>query len=106
MWDLPGGGREDNETPIECVQRELIEEFGIYLDPESVVWTKEYPSTDIPGGRAHFFVARISKKDVDSISFGEEGQRWQFMEPEEFIAHENAVPRLQERLKDYLATAA
>jgi len=104
MWDLPGGGRENEETPVECVQRELFEEFGICLDPESIIWTKEYPSMTNPNDRAHFFVAKISKGDIDSISFGEEGQEWKFMKPEEFITHNNAVPRLQERFKDYLTS--
>ena len=24
-WDLPGGGRENDETPLQCVQRETLE---------------------------------------------------------------------------------
>lgn len=24
MWELPGGGREGEETPFECVQREVF----------------------------------------------------------------------------------
>ena len=31
MWDLPGGGREGDETPEACVLRELHEEFGLTL---------------------------------------------------------------------------
>ena len=30
-WDLPGGGREGDETPQACVLRELHEEFGLTL---------------------------------------------------------------------------
>ncbi|MEZ4195210.1 MAG: NUDIX domain-containing protein [Candidatus Paceibacterota bacterium] len=40
MWDFPGGGREGEETPIECAIREIKEEFGILLKSESFVWQK------------------------------------------------------------------
>lgn len=102
MWDLPGGGREGNETPVECIQRELVEEFGIHLDPNSIIWTKEYPSVIAENARAYFFVATVTKEDMDSISFGEEGQEWKCMGTQEFLTHPNAVPRLKERLQDYL----
>lgn len=32
MWELPGGGREGIETPLECLQREVWE--GARLDFE------------------------------------------------------------------------
>ncbi|ENT6852651.1 NUDIX domain-containing protein, partial [Vibrio vulnificus] len=35
-WDLPGGGREGNETPEDCALRELKEEFGIELCPSRI----------------------------------------------------------------------
>ena len=104
MWDFPGGGREGEETPVECIQRELSEEFSIHLNSDSILWTKEYPSMIDPNARAYFFVAKVDKPTVDAISFGEEGQEWKLMDPNEFMAHENAVPRLKARLADYLAT--
>ncbi len=29
MWDIPGGKVEDNETPIEAIRREMMEEMSI-----------------------------------------------------------------------------
>lgn len=104
MWDLPGGSREGMETPIECIQRELYEEFGIRLSPDSLVWTEEHPSIPDQPSRAYFFVARIDKETLDSVSFGNEGQGWRLMDPVEFATHENAIPHLKARVADYLAT--
>lgn len=32
-YTLPGGGIENNESEIECVKRECLEEFGIVVEP-------------------------------------------------------------------------
>ena len=31
MWDLPGGGREGDESPEDCLLRELAEELGLTI---------------------------------------------------------------------------
>ena len=60
-WDLPGGGREGAETPVECALRELREELGLILDPASVNWLRRYPS---PPGFVWFLVAELPLFDV------------------------------------------
>ena len=42
MWELPGGGREGIETPLECLQREVREELGLTLKEESIIWSRIY----------------------------------------------------------------
>ena len=37
VWVLPGGGIEDNETPIEAVEREVQEETGITVTASRLV---------------------------------------------------------------------
>jgi len=37
MWDLPGGGREGDETAEACLLREVEEEFGLRLLPDRLI---------------------------------------------------------------------
>lgn len=38
---FPGGGKEENETEEECVIREVLEEFGIEVNPIKKVYVYE-----------------------------------------------------------------
>jgi 8-oxo-dGTP diphosphatase len=51
-WDFPGGGREGQESPFACLQRETLEEFGILLHAGQIVWQRSYPSWHQPGSKA------------------------------------------------------
>jgi 8-oxo-dGTP diphosphatase len=99
-WDLPGGGRENDETPDACALRELFEEFGLRLDPTRIVWRQAYPSWSNPEKVSHFMVAHIGPQDIAQIVFGNEGQRWEMMLVSEYLAYESCVPHLRDRLRD------
>jgi 8-oxo-dGTP diphosphatase len=103
LWDLPGGGREGEETPEECAERETLEEFGIVLDPACFVYKRVYPGQGHGGLDTWFFVAQVPEGLFDQVVFGDEGQRWQVMTTEAFLAMDNAVDRLQHRLREFLA---
>lgn len=105
-WDLPGGGREGQETPVVCALREAEEELSLRLDPGDIVWQRRYPAIGNPGETAWFFVARPAHLDLAELRLGEEGQAWRAMPIEGFLRHRNAVPYLQQRLTAYLADGA
>lgn len=41
FYTFPGGGKEENETERECVQREVFEEFGLVVEPIKKVYVYE-----------------------------------------------------------------
>ncbi len=42
MWDVPGGHVEENETPKECIVREMKEEMNINLQDFQLLCQKEF----------------------------------------------------------------
>ena len=102
MWELPGGGREGNESPFECAAREVYEELGIHLNEDCLLWSKIYPSVIFEGKQSVFMVGQLRQEQFDNITFGDEGQGYKLMSIEEFLSSDKVVPQLKERLKDYL----
>jgi 8-oxo-dGTP diphosphatase len=97
LWDLPGGGREGDEGPEDCLLRELHEEFGLRLSPDRLVWRRVFPSMVEPGRQSVFFGGWLTRADIGRIRFGDEGQGWELMPVEGFLGHPRAVPELQRR---------
>ena len=102
LWELPGGGREGNESPFDCVAREVYEELSIQLSKEDIVWSWIYPSMLDENKNSVFLVGKLTQEQFDSIVFGEEGQSFKLMSIEEFLTLDRVVPQLQERVRDYL----
>ena len=102
MWELPGGGREGNESPFECVEREVFEELGIHLTEDCLLWSKVYPSMLFADKQSVFLVGQLTLAQFDSIVFGDEGQAYKLMNIEEFLTSSQVVPQLPGRLRDYL----
>lgn len=100
FWDLPGGGREAEETPLACVLRETREEFGLVVPPAQIRWGRAY--TNSVGRTVWFFAGSMPAEAKGSVRLGTEGQGWDTFTPHEFMAHPNAVPQFKRRLKDYL----
>lgn len=98
-WDLPGGGRENGETPEECALREAYEEVGLELKAEQLVWSA---ISQRPEGQSWFFVAHLPVGRIRDIRFGDEGQGWDVMRPEEYCSNAMAIPHFAKHLSTYL----
>jgi 8-oxo-dGTP diphosphatase len=96
-WDLPGGGREGQESAEQCLLRELREEFALSLTPAHLTWRASFPALHSPGRQAIFFAGRLTQSDVSAIRLGTEGQSWRMMPVAEWLAHPRTVPDLQRR---------
>lgn len=95
-WDLPGGGREGCEIPVDCALRETREEVGLQVAPEAIFWGRRF----VRQGRANwFFAARLDPRTLRDITFGGEGQGWALMQIPAFLDHPRAVPHFQDRLR-------
>lgn len=101
LWDLPGGGREGDETPEQCVLRELAEEFSINLSPQRLDLQEIYRAP-IDGRKAYFFTAQLLEGELRGIKLGGEGRCWQLMSIAEFVVHEGAIPHLRDLVKKNL----
>jgi len=102
-WDLPGGGREGDETPEACALRETREEVGLVLQASDFVWARNYQR---PRGTVWFFAAHLSSEASNLIRFGSEGQGWRLMDPVLYCDHRLAVPHFAEQLRQYLVQSA
>ncbi|SDX88974.1 8-oxo-dGTP diphosphatase [Ruegeria halocynthiae] len=94
--DFPGGGKNPGETPIECALREALEEVGLCLCATDLIWSRQY-------GQSWFFVAMRPSEDVGLIRFGDEGQGWRLMHPQDYLTNSLAIPSFVNRLRDYLS---
>ncbi|HJV34840.1 NUDIX domain-containing protein [Geomonas sp.] len=43
MWDIPGGNLEGDETPAECIRREIEEELGLAISNYELFQVKRFP---------------------------------------------------------------
>ena len=102
LIDLPGGGREGNESPAECALRELAEEFGLVVPAPRVHYARRYEISWHTGRPSFFLAVHLTSAEIAAVTFGDEGEDWRLMPVAEFMGHGEAIPHLQVRLRDYL----
>lgn len=101
-WDLPGGGREGQESPVACVLRETREEVDLSLGADDLVWGREFAGTV---DATWMFAAHPPETSANILTLGHEGQALRLMAPSEYLTHPKHVPHFAARLQLYLAEA-
>jgi 8-oxo-dGTP diphosphatase len=100
--DLPGGGREGDESPFDTFKREVREEFGIDINKDDVKFSYAVKSIMEPNKNSYFIVVKPEKIKPSDIIFGNEGTEWLLMTPEEFVSLPDGIERQQKRVANYL----
>ncbi len=101
-WDLPGGGREGDESPPECLLRELHEELGLRLRASRLIWAQDHPAMLNHRRKAWFFGGYLTPDEIAAIRFGDEGQRWEMMPIAKFRSHARVIPAMLARAEAFL----
>lgn len=83
MWDVPGGHVEENETPAECIVREMKEEMNITMDRINFFKSFDFPD------REEYIFWKHQNLHIPSIHLTE-GQMLQWFSREEAKATELA----------------
>jgi len=102
--DLPGGGKEKNESPFETFKRELEEEFGIEINKEDVKFSKKYMSVMDSTKESYFIVTKPLEIKENDIIFGNEGLEYFLINPKEYLKLADGIKRQQDKVADYLNT--
>ena len=80
-----GGGREDEETPFECVQREVFwRAWFEKLEEADIVWGQGISRNACPDKTSILWWGTITQEEFASIIFGDEGQAYQMMDVASF----------------------
>jgi len=103
LIDLPGGGREENESPFDTFIREVMEEFGIRVTEKEIISSFRQNSHVNPGTKSFFFVTKSLDLGAEDIVFGDEGTEWFLMTPEDFLSRADGIERQQKRVEKYLS---
>lgn len=68
MWDVPGGNLEGDETPEQCIAREIDEELGLTISSLKLFESRQFSD------RLEFTFWQRADLDIDRINLTE-GQR-------------------------------
>ena len=94
LWNLPGGGLEDFESPTNAVKREVKEETGLKVEISRLLGVYNKKNKN---GMAFTFLCKVIG---GKITLNDEADRIEYFEIDKLP--ENTVPKHVERIKDAL----
>ena len=100
MIDLPGGGREGEETPEETAARETFEETGLEIATPRFRDARPYTTGAVTNW---FMTAAITEEETRALRLGDEGQAVWMMEIAAFLDAPDAIGLLKTRLRKALS---
>jgi len=103
MLDLPGGGKEGDETPFETFARETKEEFGIEIERENIVHSKAHQSIVEPWKQSYFIIVKLPASEEKNIVFGNEGTEFLLLGIDDYLNRKDIIDRHRVRLIDYFS---
>lgn len=103
MLDFFGGGREGDESFLDCVVREVYEEIGFYLPAERFASIGRYVEPDhwLPGCTLHTEIFLAREVPIDSLTITE-GSLKIFAFDELGYIHDLLAPTAKHALKIFL----
>ena len=77
-WEFPGGKVEDGESPEECLERELEEEFGIQVEVGEFITSNKHHydhiSIELLAFRVKYISGEFTLTDHDKIEWVNPGE--------------------------------
>lgn len=91
---LFGGGREGNESFLDCIVREVHEEIGVYLPPERFEFIARYvgPDYELPESTLHGEIFLARDVPIERLSINEGSLKIVTVNGLQQIRHTLAVP--------------
>lgn len=88
---FPGGGIEPNESPIDAIRRETLEEVGLEIDqikkinikPFIMEWSdkiRQLKNTDHLGSITYYYKAKLIKENLKHYNKDNDAVKYQFMD--------------------------
>ncbi|CRM12912.1 (deoxy)nucleoside triphosphate pyrophosphohydrolase [Pseudomonas sp. 58 R 12] len=99
LWEFPGGKLEHEESPHECIIRELREELGVESVAGEILTTTTYA---YPGGEIELIAISV---ELQSTQFTlQVHDRFEWVRPQELVRYNLApadIPIAQEIIRKY-----
>lgn len=102
--DLPGGGKEEGESPFDTFKREVKEEFGVEVNYDDVKYAQQYMSAMDITKESYFIVVNLLHTEESDVVFGDEGLEPMLITLDVYLKLNDTIKRQRDKVLDYLAT--